>query len=65
MVTNVAGLTVHLGARSASLAAAAEVLVSRTVKDLVVGSQLAFESRGVQDLKGVPGEWEVFTVSAP
>ena len=59
---NVAGLGVHLGARVASLAGAGEVVVSRTVKDLVVGSQLQFESRGIHDLKGVPGEWEVFAV---
>ena len=59
---NVAGLAVHLGARVGSLAGPSEVLVSRTVKDLVVGSQLAFESRGHHELKGVPGEWEVFAV---
>lgn len=59
---NVAGLAVHLGARVASLAEAGEVVVSRTVKDLVVGSQLRFESKGIHDLKGVPGEWEVFAV---
>ncbi len=61
---NVAGLAVHLGARVASLADAAEVLVSRTVKDLVVGSRLEFESRGVHELKGIPGDWEVFAVTA-
>ena len=59
---NVAGLAVHLGARVASLASSGEVLVSRTVKDLVVGSRLEFESRGTHHLKGVPGEWEVFSV---
>ncbi len=59
---NVAGLAVHLGARVASMAGAGEVLVSRTVKDLVVGSRLEFESRGTHTLKGVPGEWEVFAV---
>lgn len=59
---NVAGLAVHLGARVGSLAEAGEVVVSRTVKDLVVGSQLRFESKGIHDLKGVPGEWEVFAV---
>lgn len=57
---NVAGLAVHLGSRVASLARAGEVLVSRTVKDLVVGSRLEFEPRGSHQLKGVPGEWEVF-----
>ena len=57
-------MAVHLGARVASLAGAGEVLVSRTVKDLVVGSRFEFESRGVHELKGVPGEWEVFAVVA-
>ncbi len=61
---NIAGMAVHLGARVASLAGAGEVLVSRTVKDLVVGSRFEFESRGVHELKGVPGEWEVFAVVA-
>lgn len=53
---NVAGLGVHIGARIASLARAGEILVSRTVKDLVVGSQLEFEPRGAHGMKGVPGE---------
>jgi class 3 adenylate cyclase len=59
---NVAGLGVHIGARIASLAAANEILVSRTVKDLVVGSQLEFEPRGTHAMKGVPGEWELYAV---
>jgi class 3 adenylate cyclase len=53
---------VHIGARVASLAAPGEVLVSQTVKDLVAGSQIAFEERGVRELKGVPGEWRLFAV---
>ena len=57
---DVAGLTVHIGARIASLAGAREVLVSRTVKDLVAGSGIMFEDRGVHTLKGVPDEWQVF-----
>ena len=44
----------------ASLAGAGEVLVSQTVKDLVSGSGLAFEDRGVHELKGVPGEWRIY-----
>jgi len=48
----------------ASLARAGEVLVSRTVKDLVAGSGIAFEARGAHVLKGLPGEWEVFAVAA-
>jgi pimeloyl-ACP methyl ester carboxylesterase len=57
------GVAVHTGARVASLAQAGEVLVSRTVKDLVAGSGIAFEARGTQVLKGLPGEWELFAVA--
>jgi class 3 adenylate cyclase len=57
---DVAGLTVHIGARVAALAGPGEVFVSSTVKDLVVGSELSFEERGRHELKGVPGEWQVF-----
>ena len=56
------GIAVHIGARIAACAAAGEVLVSRTVKDLVSGSGLVFDDRGVQPLKGVPGEWPLFAV---
>jgi len=56
------GIAVHIGARIAGLAKAGEVLVSNTVKDLVAGSGLAFEERGVHPLKGVPGEWRIFAV---
>jgi pimeloyl-ACP methyl ester carboxylesterase/class 3 adenylate cyclase len=58
-----AGIAVHTGARVAGLAAAGEVLVSQTVRDLVAGSGLTFEARGTQVLKGVPGEWQLFGVS--
>ena len=51
------GIAVHIGARVAAVAAPDEVLVSSTVKDLVAGSGLRFEGRGVHVLKGVPGEW--------
>ena len=57
---DVAGMAVNIGARVAALAGAGEVLVSSTVKDLVVGSGIAFAERGVHDLKGVPGEWRLF-----
>ena len=57
---DVAGMAVHIGARIGALAGAGEVLVSSTVKDLVVGSPLEFEPRGAHELKGVPGEWSVF-----
>jgi pimeloyl-ACP methyl ester carboxylesterase/class 3 adenylate cyclase len=58
------GLAVHIGARVMGSAGPGEVLVSSTVKDLVAGSGLQFEDRGVHTLKGVPGEWRLFkTVS--
>ena len=57
-------MAVHIGARIASLAGGGEVLVSSTVKDLVAGSQIAFEPRGAHVLKGVPGEWQVFRATA-
>jgi pimeloyl-ACP methyl ester carboxylesterase len=57
---NIRGIAVHTGARIASLAGPGEVLVSQTVKDLVSGSGLAFDDRGVHALKGVPGEWRVY-----
>jgi class 3 adenylate cyclase len=59
------GLAVHVGARVAALAAPGEVLASSTVKDLVVGSGIRFESRGVHALKGIPGEWALYAAAAP
>jgi pimeloyl-ACP methyl ester carboxylesterase len=59
---DIAGITVNIGARISALAGPGEVLVSGTVKDLVVGSEIEFEPRGVEPLKGVPGEWPVFAV---
>lgn len=59
----VGGIAVHIGARIAAQAAADEVLVSGTVKDLVAGSGIAFEERGVAELKGVPGSWGLFAVA--
>ncbi len=59
---DVGGIAVHIGARVAALAGAGEVLVSSTVKDLVAGSGLRFADRGIQSLKGVPGEWHIFAV---
>jgi class 3 adenylate cyclase len=58
----VAGIAVNIGARVAARAAAGEVLVSGTVRDLVAGSGIAFEDRGVAELKGVPGEWRLSAV---
>jgi class 3 adenylate cyclase/pimeloyl-ACP methyl ester carboxylesterase len=60
---DLAGLAVHIGARVSALASAGEVLVSRTVKDLVVGSGLEFVPRGIHELKGVPGSWELFALA--
>jgi class 3 adenylate cyclase len=56
------GLAVHIAARVGALAAPGEVLVSGTVKDLVVGSGISFVDRGTHELKGVPGEWSLFAV---
>ncbi|MBM2822960.1 MAG: hydrolase [Thermoleophilia bacterium] len=61
--TGVEGIAVHIGARIAALAGASEVLVSSTVKDLVVGSGIDFADRGTDVLKGVPGDWHVHAVT--
>jgi class 3 adenylate cyclase/DNA-binding winged helix-turn-helix (wHTH) protein len=58
--TDVGGIAVHIGARVVARAAPGEVLVSRTVKDLVAGSRLRFADRGTHDLAGVPGDWNLF-----
>jgi pimeloyl-ACP methyl ester carboxylesterase len=60
---DVVGLAVHIGARVGALAAAGEVLVSSTLKDLVAGSGFTFDDRGTHVLKGVPDEWRVFAAS--
>jgi class 3 adenylate cyclase len=62
MGNDVGGIAVHIGARVSALAGAEEILVSGTVKDLVVGSGIAFDDRGTHELKGVPGEWRLFAV---
>ena len=62
MGDKVGGIAVHIGARIAACAAAGEVWVSRTVKDLVAGSGLEFTERGERTLKGVPGNWMLFSV---
>ena len=61
----VRGIAVHIGARVAATAGAGEVLVSSTVRDLVAGSGLVFDSRGEHELKGVPGAWHVYAASGP
>jgi class 3 adenylate cyclase len=60
----VAGIAVHTGARVAANAQPGEVLVSSTVRDLVAGSGLEFEDRGMHELKGIPGYWQLFAVKA-
>jgi class 3 adenylate cyclase len=59
----VAGIAVHTGARVAAYAGPGEVLVSGTVRDLVAGSGLEFEDRGVHELKGIPGEWRLYAAA--
>jgi pimeloyl-ACP methyl ester carboxylesterase len=59
---DIGGLTVHIGARIGSLAEPGEVLASRTVKDLVIGSGFQFDDRGSHVLKGVPDEWQLYAV---
>ncbi len=59
---DVGGIAVHIGARVAARALAGEVLVSSTVKDLVVGSGIMFAERGEHELKGVPGRWRLWAV---
>jgi class 3 adenylate cyclase len=59
---SLSGLAVVIGSRVGALAGSGEILVSRTVKDLVVGSEVTFEQRGQHQLKGIPGDWELFSV---
>jgi class 3 adenylate cyclase len=59
------GIALDIAARVAALARPSEVLVSRTVTDLVAGSRLQFADRGEHQLEGVPGSWQVFAVQAP
>ncbi|HEU0023169.1 MAG TPA: adenylate/guanylate cyclase domain-containing protein [Thermoleophilaceae bacterium] len=60
---DVGGIAVNIGARVGSVAEPGEVLVSRTVTDLVAGSGIEFSDRGLHSLKGVPGEWQLFAVT--
>ena len=60
---DIGGIGVHIGARVSALAGPNDVLVSSTLRDLVIGSGLAFEERGTHELKGVPGEWRLFAVA--
>jgi pimeloyl-ACP methyl ester carboxylesterase len=60
---DVRGIAVHIGARIAAMAGAGEVLVSSTVRDLVTGSGMRFDDRGLHSLKGVPGEWQLLAIA--
>ncbi|MGZ8666135.1 MAG: adenylate/guanylate cyclase domain-containing protein [Solirubrobacterales bacterium] len=60
---DVGGIAVHIGARVSAAADPGEILVSQTVRDLVVGSGIEFEDRGAWTLKGVPGEWRLYAVT--
>jgi pimeloyl-ACP methyl ester carboxylesterase len=64
MGRDVGGIAVHIGARILGCAQPGEVIVSGTVKDLVVGSDIGFEDRGERELRGVPGRWRLFAVAA-
>jgi class 3 adenylate cyclase len=62
MDTDIGGLAVHIAARILGHAGAGDILVSRTVRDLVVGSGTGFEDRGSVELRGVPGTWQLLAV---
>jgi class 3 adenylate cyclase len=62
---DIGGIAVHIGARVSALAGPNDVLVSSTLRDLVIGSGLEFEDRGAHELKGVPGDWHLFAVASP
>ena len=61
---DIGGMAVHIGARVSALAGSNEVLVSSTLRDLVIGSGLEFDDRGAHQLKGVPGDWRLFAVAS-
>jgi class 3 adenylate cyclase/pimeloyl-ACP methyl ester carboxylesterase len=61
---DIGGIAVHIGARVSALAGPNDVLVSSTLRDLVIGSGLEFADRGAHELKGVPGEWRLFAVAS-
>ena len=61
---DIGGIAVHIGARVSALAGPNDVLVSSTLRDLVIGSGLKFDDRGTHQLKGVPGEWRLFAVAS-
>jgi class 3 adenylate cyclase len=64
MGEDLGGIAVHIAARVSALAEPSEVLVSRTVKDLVAGSGIEFADRGRHELKGVPDTWDLHAANA-
>ena len=60
---DIGGLAVHIAARVNALAAPSQILVSSTIKDLVVGSGISFAEYGEHTLRGVPGSWQLFAVA--
>ncbi len=62
---DVGGIAVHLAARVMAEADPGEILVSQTVRDLVVGSQIAFSDRGAHQLEGLEGDWQLYSVIRP
>jgi len=60
---DLSGIAIHLASRLLEYARAGEIIASRTVKDLVVGSGFAFEERGETKLRDVPGSWQIFLFS--
>ena len=63
MGDDIGGIAVHIAARVSALAGPSELLVSRTVKDLVAGSGLEFSDRGSHELKGIPDTWELYSAA--
>ena len=63
--TKVGGIAVHIASRVMATAGGGEVLVSSTVHDLVAGSGLEFDDRGLHALKGIPGEWHLYALLRP
>jgi class 3 adenylate cyclase len=61
--SRIGGMAVHIAARVRSAAGSGDVLVSRTVRDLVVGSDIVFEDRGVHELKGIDGTWQLYALT--
>jgi class 3 adenylate cyclase len=62
---DVGGIGVHIAARIVAAAESGEILTSRTVRDLVVGSDIAVEDRGTHALKGIDGTWQLFAITRP